>query len=317
MLPGACYVILLISVLARSSMALDNETSARNLADDAPTVMPSGLPSGAPSATPKQPSASPTITKPPPPLNVLIIVSDQLRYDALRFIQDRMPIYNNHLKVNTPNIDRLATQSVYFENAYAQSSVCVPSRGTLRSGCTIERHGLQDNYLPNDGVVDTDRERKLEAIRTYDQMLSSVGYQVESYGKFHLPTRWFYQNAQRTEKAINYTGYSLDFEAPMFSENTDNGQYMKQSDVWMARDGKEKIVVPGQRVNPASNWTYTPIDGPAFPTGDTLFGFDSLPSNYSRATYIGMQGKLAIRRLAKGEQPWCLSISLIPPRKFV
>ena len=277
-----------------------------------PSEAPSGLPSGAPST---QPTTAPGT-------NVLIITADQLRYDALRFIQDRMPIYNNYLKVNTPNIDRLANQGVYFENAYAQSSLCVPSRGTMRSGCTVERHGLGSNELPNDGIIDTIKERKLEAIRTYDQMLSSVGYQVETYGKLHVPIRWMYQDALHTKKAISYTGYSLDFETPLFSEDTAYKRLRKQINAWMERDGKEKIFARYQRTNPTTLWPYTPTeldpqhDSPVPGAGEGLYGIDSLPSNYSLSAYTGMEGKLAIRRLAKSDQPWCLTVSFSPPRKL-
>jgi len=47
------------------------------------------------------------------PPNVLFLVSDQLRYDCLRFVQDRMALYDGKLKVNTPNIDRLAAKVLY------------------------------------------------------------------------------------------------------------------------------------------------------------------------------------------------------------
>lgn len=43
-----------------------------------------------------------------------------------------------------------------------------------------------------------------------DQLFASVGYQVESYGKYHLPFRWK-ENSEGTGLAVQYDGYALDF----------------------------------------------------------------------------------------------------------
>jgi predicted AlkP superfamily pyrophosphatase or phosphodiesterase len=79
--------------------------------------------------------------------NLLMIISDQFRYDAIRFVQDLMPEYDGKLKVRTPNLDRLARQGVYFSNAYAQTASCVPARAALRTGCTGHRTGVQGNVM--------------------------------------------------------------------------------------------------------------------------------------------------------------------------
>jgi hypothetical protein len=77
--------------------------------------------------------------------NILIITADQLRYDAVRFVQDRMAVYGGKVKIRTPNLDRLAAASVVFSQAYSQGLPCTPARGTLRSGNTIKRTGLTSN----------------------------------------------------------------------------------------------------------------------------------------------------------------------------
>lgn len=62
-------------------------------------------------------AAEPTIR------NVLFIISDDLRTNTLG-------CYGNTV-CSTPNIDRLASQSVVFEQAYCQGTVCGPSRQSL------------------------------------------------------------------------------------------------------------------------------------------------------------------------------------------
>jgi arylsulfatase A-like enzyme len=52
--------------------------------------------------------------------NLLFIITDQQRYDALS-------ISGNPI-VKTPNLDRLAKQGAYFKNAYTPVAVCGPAR---------------------------------------------------------------------------------------------------------------------------------------------------------------------------------------------
>lgn len=54
-------------------------------------------------------------------MNVLWICTDQQRFDTLGCMGNPW--------VYTPNLDRLAAEGVLFENTYAQSPVCAPSRG--------------------------------------------------------------------------------------------------------------------------------------------------------------------------------------------
>jgi arylsulfatase A-like enzyme len=52
--------------------------------------------------------------------NVLFIIVDQLRYDALTIAGNQV--------VKTPNIDRIGRQCVYFKNHYTPMAVCAPAR---------------------------------------------------------------------------------------------------------------------------------------------------------------------------------------------
>ena len=58
--------------------------------------------------------------------NILWICTDQQRFDTLG-------CYGNPY-VHTPNLDRLAEQSVLFEYAFSQSPVCTPSRSSFLTG---------------------------------------------------------------------------------------------------------------------------------------------------------------------------------------
>ncbi|MEL0033063.1 MAG: sulfatase-like hydrolase/transferase, partial [Paracoccaceae bacterium] len=66
-------------------------------------------------------------------MNVLWIMSDQLRYDYLSCYGAK--------HIDTPNIDWLASKGVRFDKAYVQSPVCGPSRMSSYTGRYPRSHG--------------------------------------------------------------------------------------------------------------------------------------------------------------------------------
>jgi len=71
-----------------------------------------------------------------PKYNVLFIVSDDLR--------PTLGSYGNTI-VKTPNLDKLATQGVRFDRAYAQYPLCNPSRSSLLTGKYPTQTSILDN----------------------------------------------------------------------------------------------------------------------------------------------------------------------------
>jgi hypothetical protein len=112
--------------------------------------------------------------------NVLLIMADQMRFDMIRSVQEELRHYDGHFKIETPNLDRLKQQGVYFRNAYCQCAVCAPARTTIRTGCTIERSGIQHNDLVSEyenGPLFQERVENLEGI---DHVLvDKLGYVSE------------------------------------------------------------------------------------------------------------------------------------------
>ena len=72
--------------------------------------------------------------------NLLFIFTDQQRADTLG-------CYGNRL-VETPNLDRLASEGVLFENAYVTQPVCTPSRSSIMTGLYPHTTGCIDNNVP-------------------------------------------------------------------------------------------------------------------------------------------------------------------------
>jgi hypothetical protein len=78
------------------------------------------VPTPAPPLPPPPPPTLPPSLLPPHPLNVLMIISDQHRSDALSEAGNTV--------IHTPNLDKLAQEGVRFTKAYTICPVCVPSR---------------------------------------------------------------------------------------------------------------------------------------------------------------------------------------------
>lgn len=103
--------------------------------------------------------------------NLLLIMTDQQRYDALG--------YAGNSAIQTPNLDRLAEQGAYFKNAYTPCAVCGPARSSILTGRTVENTGAFSNnetYYFDGDVMPTP---------TFDEVLAENGYRTEYYGKWH------------------------------------------------------------------------------------------------------------------------------------
>jgi len=93
---------------------------------------------------PTAPPDAPPIPEPPVPAtngrrprNVLIVLTDDQRWDSFGFM--------GHPFLTTPHLDRLATDGAWFRHAFVTTSLCCPSRATMLSGVYAHSHGVVDN----------------------------------------------------------------------------------------------------------------------------------------------------------------------------
>ncbi|WP_419999554.1 sulfatase-like hydrolase/transferase [Streptomyces boninensis] len=131
--------------------------------------------------------------------NILLICTDQQRFDAVQ-------AYGNP-EIHTPNLDRLATQGVLFENCYVQSPVCGPSRGSLMSGRYVHAHGEWANgvQLPNHE-------------RLFTRELADAGYDCGLVGKLHLAACFGGRTEPRLDDGLRVFRWAHD-PYPGSSEN--------------------------------------------------------------------------------------------------
>ncbi|MCP3893284.1 sulfatase family protein [Bacteroides neonati] len=102
--------------------------------------------------------------------NIILIVADDLGYADMSFLPQ------SPREVHTPQIDRLARNGLYFQNAYATASVSSPARAGLITGRYQQRWG---NYWFGHGGL-PDREV------TIPEYLSQLGYFNVKIGKTHM-----------------------------------------------------------------------------------------------------------------------------------
>jgi len=83
--------------------------------------------------------------------------------------------YYNHPVLKTPNLDKMASNGLRFDQFYAGGPVCSPTRATVLTGRTHDRTGVFDHGYAL---------RKQE--KTLPQALQKVGYSTGHFGKWHL-----------------------------------------------------------------------------------------------------------------------------------
>lgn len=102
------------------------------------------------------------------PFNVVFILTDDHRYDALGFLKSQTFI-------ETPHLDAMARNGAYLPNAFVTTALCSPSRASILTGLYAHKHRVVDNNNPVPGDL-----------VFYAQYLQRAGYQTAMIGKWHM-----------------------------------------------------------------------------------------------------------------------------------
>ena len=101
------------------------------------------------------------------PRNVVFILSDDHRYDAMSFM--------GHSLAKTPHMDSMAKNGIHLKNAFVTTSLCSPSRASILTGLYTFRHRVIDNQrIVPDGTI------------FFPQYLQKAGYKTGFIGKWHM-----------------------------------------------------------------------------------------------------------------------------------
>jgi len=106
--------------------------------------------------------------------NIIFILADDLGYGDLGFLGQQY--------IETPNIDRLAKEGMFFSNFYSGSTVCAPSRSSFLTG-------LHTGHTPIRGNSEVQPEGQLpmpDSVMTVGKSLQNAGYVTGAFGKWGL-----------------------------------------------------------------------------------------------------------------------------------
>lgn len=87
--------------------------------------------------------------------------------------------------IQTPRLDRMASEGIQFLRAMACNPVCSPTRATYLTGLIPSQHGLH-SFLDNQFMMGPQAYYALEEFDTLPEILHSEGYVCGLSGKWHL-----------------------------------------------------------------------------------------------------------------------------------
>src|SRR5690606_33231077 len=104
--------------------------------------------------------------------NIVLIYLDDMGYGDLSI--------TGATGYQTPNLDRMANEGVFFTHFYSPQAVCTASRAGLLTGSYPNRLGLAGALSHTSKVGIADQEE------TIAEVLKKKGYATAIYGKWHL-----------------------------------------------------------------------------------------------------------------------------------
>ena len=181
--------------------------------------------------------------------NILFIFSDDHASHAISAYRDLHP--DKPKLIETPNLDRIATEGMRFDNCFCTNSICGPSRAVILTG----KHSHLNGFVRNGNTFDGSQQ-------TFPKLLRKAGYQTAVIGKWHLgsaPTGFdhfevlkgqgpYYNPPLRTkdgdgEKTVKTTGYTTDVITDRTLEWLQSG-----------RDESKPFMLMFQHKCPHRNW---------------------------------------------------------------
>ncbi len=222
--------------------------------------------------------------------NILWIMVDQLRADCLGFMGNNI--------VQTPHLDKLASEGIVFTNAFCQSPVCMASRASLFTGrypSTIKVRGM--GILPPSET-------------TFAEFLRYHGYYTACSGKLHftpeqytrnqlgsnipiIDWRMFAKDACLNPVAYNPSKLNYGFQEYIGCEDILMGNFYS----WLEKNFPE---LKNKKPEPLTD------EGPR-----DLY-ISPYPSQAHPTTFIAKQAENFIRRF-KDKNPWFVLCSFIAP----
>jgi len=124
-------------------------------------------------------------------VNLLFLWTDQQRFDTMR-------AYGNEL-IKTPQLNKLADESIVFKRAYVTQPVCTPARSSVMTGLFPHTNGCVENNIRLKGST-----------KTLPELINDPAYKTAYMGKWHLGDEVFAQHGFDEWYAIE-DGYHMHY----------------------------------------------------------------------------------------------------------
>lgn len=138
--------------------------------------------------------------------NIIFILTDDQRWDALGYAGNEI--------IQTPEMDKLASEGVYFEKAFVTTPICAASRASLFTGLYERTHGYTFQQGPlKDAYFNI----------SYPRLLKEKGYYSGFFGKF----------------GVNYKEARHSFD--VFDSYDRNGKYPNRKGYYYKTIGSDTV----------------------------------------------------------------------------
>lgn len=144
-----------------------------------------------------------------PKPNIVILYADDMGVADVSYGDPKV-------KIQTPHIDRLATQGMTFTDGHSSSGICTPSRYAMLTG---QHHWRRFHGIVN--AFGTSVFKKEEF--TIARMLQKQGYKTGCFGKWHLGWDWDAIRKPGVTKKQNASAESYDWTKPFPGGPLDQG----------------------------------------------------------------------------------------------
>ena len=200
--------------------------------------------------------------------NVLILFSDQHSKNVMGF--------EGNPDVVTPNLDRLAKQSVVFDRAYCTTGISAPSRSSLMTGLYPRTLGLLSN---------SEKTSVMEEVVSMASLFRQNIYRTYAFGKRH------------TSGAVD-AGW--DVEQSHLCNETPGNSYVE----WIEKNGFAKEFAMDWSAEFGKGSPCSSQAGVAFPTADLGTRISALPENMTMEAFTTMLTIQMIKDQVNNDKPF-------------
>jgi len=200
--------------------------------------------------------------------NVIILFADQHNKDVMGF--------EGHPDVLTPNLDKLAKQSVVFDRAYCVTGICAPSRSSLMTGLYSRTMGLLSNG---------EKTSVINEVVSLASVFQQNNYKTYAFGKRH------------TTGAID-AGW--DVHRSHLCSETPGNSYTE----WVEKNGYGKEFARDWAAEFGKGSPCSTLSDEIIPIADLGSRISALPENMTMEAFTTQLTVQMIKDQAKSNQPF-------------